>query len=94
MLFLTLFFNILATTWFTLEVENTTDVGCENTTYGCCPDGISMAQGAALKGCDDDVAGLNCTDSSYGCCPDGNTTGWYGILYSLIHYITGYIYII
>ena len=42
-------------------------MACEDTPFGCCPDGMPSpdAEGA---GC---VAALTCASSTYGCCPDG-----------------------
>lgn len=38
--------------------------GCENTQYGCCPDGRTPSTGPNLENC-------SCAASKYGCCPDG-----------------------
>lgn len=57
----------------TVEYENGTD--CENTTYGCCPDGIIAANGPDYEGCEGLDEAENCSETAYGCCPDGNTTG-------------------
>lgn len=53
--------------------DNGTD--CENSTYGCCPDGIIAASGPEYEGCEDLETATNCSETAYGCCPDGNTTG-------------------
>ena len=44
---------------------NFTGCACETFTYGCCMDGITVAQGPNLEGC-------SC-NNSLGCCPDGVT---------------------
>ncbi|KAJ6638506.1 Papilin, partial [Pseudolycoriella hygida] len=39
---------------------------CQDSTYGCCQDGISEATGPGFHGCD-------CKKSQFGCCSDGRT---------------------
>ena len=46
---------------------NFTGCPCETFAYGCCPDGITVAQGPNLEGCE-----LKCS-SEFGCCSDGLT---------------------
>lgn len=49
---------------------------CRNTQFGCCPDGLTSAEGPGFKGCstygDLDSAGT-CEETEFGCCPDGAT---------------------
>lgn len=45
---------------------------CEQTQFGCCPDGFTAAVDAHGTGCSS-LTG-RCEDSEFGCCPDGNTT--------------------
>ena len=40
--------------------------GCQDSEYGCCKDGRTLAQGPNGKGC-------GCETSEFGCCPDGVT---------------------
>ena len=40
---------------------------CYTFEHGCCPDGITKAQGHNLEGCAD------CSTSEFGCCPDNFT---------------------
>lgn len=47
---------------------------CSNSTFGCCPDGQSTAQGEHFQGCDI-INQDNCTASYFGCCPDGASAG-------------------
>ena len=47
--------------------SNFTGCPCETFAYGCCPDGITVAEGPNLEGCE-----LNCS-SEFGCCSDGIT---------------------
>lgn len=58
------------------EVYETTTVqeDCANTTYGCCPNGISTATGTNFAGCGV-INAENCTISYFGCCPDGASPG-------------------
>lgn len=44
---------------------------CEESQFGCCPDGITVAEDADGSGCPSLTAA--CEDSKFGCCPDGNT---------------------
>ena len=44
---------------------NFTGCPCITFPYGCCPDGLTVAEGANLEGC-----GSNCS-SQFGCCSDG-----------------------
>lgn len=53
----------------TIEQED-----CSESTYGCCPDLASVAQGENFKGCDL-IHATDCTKSYYGCCPDNVTSG-------------------
>ncbi|ELU04243.1 hypothetical protein CAPTEDRAFT_219882 [Capitella teleta] len=49
--------------------------GCKNSTYGCCPDGLTAAEGKKFFGCpssDSIPVGL-CIESTFGCCLDGVT---------------------
>ncbi|GJQ76338.1 hypothetical protein Trydic_g2060 [Trypoxylus dichotomus] len=63
----------LSTTTTTTAPETTTEQeDCSQTTYGCCPDLVSVAQGDNYKGCDL-IYPTDCTKSSYGCCPDKKT---------------------
>lgn len=39
---------------------------CQDSTYGCCQDGVSEATGPKFHGCD-------CKKSQFGCCPDQRT---------------------
>ncbi|XP_055695924.1 papilin isoform X3 [Lutzomyia longipalpis] len=55
------------------EESSVTDAKfCAQSTYGCCPDGISEATGENFHGCDI-IDEADCTKSFYGCCPDGRT---------------------
>ncbi|XP_059610565.1 papilin isoform X4 [Phlebotomus argentipes] len=45
---------------------------CAQSTYGCCPDGLTEATGKDFHGCDL-IDEEDCTKSFYGCCPDGRT---------------------
>lgn len=56
-------------------LDNRFALECENTTHGCCPDGIIAASGPNNAGCEDLEEKGNCSESAFGCCPDGNTTG-------------------
>ncbi len=40
---------------------------CDTYDFGCCPDGVSVAQGPKLEGCS------GCESSDFGCCEDGFT---------------------
>ena len=44
---------------------------CDNSTYGCCPDGFFSPTGAFGEGC---MEYKTCEDTRYGCCQDGYTT--------------------
>lgn len=59
----------------TTLLPTTTEIpeNCSISTYGCCPDGKSAAEGEYFKGCD--ILKTNCSESYYGCCPDGTTSG-------------------
>ena len=41
---------------------------CQNSTFGCCPDGFHSANGPFDAGCDPITT---CQDTKYGCCKDG-----------------------
>ena len=41
---------------------------CPSHDYGCCPDGVTVAQGPKLEGCS------GCEASEHGCCEDGFTS--------------------
>jgi len=43
----------------------------QETRYGCCDDGVTIAEGPRGEGCPS-VSQL-CRDSQFGCCPDGVT---------------------
>ncbi|XP_018562061.1 papilin [Anoplophora glabripennis] len=51
----------------TKEMEIKED--CKNTTYRCCPDGVTAAEGPGYRGCN-----LPCSNSTFGCCQDGTTS--------------------
>ncbi|XP_013066274.2 uncharacterized protein LOC106054791 [Biomphalaria glabrata] len=67
-------------TLFTVAVSHTGS--CSYSKYGCCPDGITPAEGYGNKGCyappnDYPTKPLTnvggCKNTRYGCCPDGRT---------------------
>ncbi|XP_023705293.1 papilin isoform X5 [Cryptotermes secundus] len=43
-------------------------IKCEDTKFGCCPDGSTVAEGPFSKGCPQPKT---CEETEYGCCPDG-----------------------
>ncbi|XP_069673465.1 papilin isoform X4 [Periplaneta americana] len=43
-------------------------VKCHDTKFGCCPDGVAVAQGPFSKGC---LLPATCEETEFGCCPDG-----------------------
>lgn len=45
-------------------------VPCDNSTYGCCPDGFFSPTGPFNEGCNEYKT---CEDTRYGCCKDGYT---------------------
>ncbi|KAK2170655.1 hypothetical protein LSH36_1g05070 [Paralvinella palmiformis] len=49
--------------------------GCKQATYGCCPDGITAAEGQHFLGCPsrDRIPAGFCIESEFGCCLDGVT---------------------
>ncbi|KAK9688591.1 ADAM-TS Spacer 1 [Popillia japonica] len=62
------------TTTFTTSEATTVEVeDCSESTYGCCPDLVSVAQGEHFKGCDL-IDSTDCSKSYYGCCPDNVTS--------------------
>lgn len=40
---------------------------CDETEFGCCPDGVSPAKGRKKEGCPP----THCEETLFGCCPDG-----------------------
>ncbi len=42
---------------------------CEDSEFGCCPDGVTPAEGPGHSGCN--AIDASCAASFYGCCPDG-----------------------
>uniref|UniRef100_A0A915JPK7 Papilin n=1 Tax=Romanomermis culicivorax TaxID=13658 RepID=A0A915JPK7_ROMCU len=42
-------------------------LACNETEFGCCPDGATLATGLYLEGCS------NCSETEFGCCPDNYT---------------------
>jgi len=49
---------------------------CQNSEYGCCPDGVTAASGPDYYGCmprDPVPQGIECAVSQYGCCIDGHS---------------------
>ncbi|KAK4885313.1 hypothetical protein RN001_001584 [Aquatica leii] len=61
-----------STTLSSLEPSTTKVLSCKDSTYGCCPDGFSSAEGLYFEGCD--IFRHNCSDSYFGCCPDRITS--------------------
>ncbi|XP_022911513.1 papilin isoform X2 [Onthophagus taurus] len=56
-----------------LSTETTEEsVDCNISEFGCCPDGVKIAQGENFKGCD--IFKDDCNESLYKCCPDGVTS--------------------
>jgi len=53
-----------------LGVEN-----CQESMYGCCPDGLTAAEGPNFVGCaiNDPIPTGLCVESAFGCCIDGVT---------------------
>ncbi|XP_072168856.1 papilin-like [Diadema setosum] len=47
--------------------DTSNGVGCEESEFGCCPDGITSAGGPFQQGCSD------CEETIFKCCPDGIT---------------------
>ncbi len=47
--------------------------GCDATAFGCCPDGVTAANGFNGEGCGKDKIDTSCENSLYGCCSDGKT---------------------
>ncbi|XP_021914576.1 papilin isoform X2 [Zootermopsis nevadensis] len=42
-------------------------IKCEDTKFGCCPDGSTLAEGPFSKGCPQPAT---CEETEFGCCPD------------------------
>lgn len=50
---------------------------CRKSDHGCCPDGLTVAEGPNHEGCStisDPIPSGFCAESAFGCCPDGVTT--------------------
>ncbi|XP_071507379.1 uncharacterized protein [Diadema antillarum] len=47
--------------------DTSNGVGCEESEFGCCPDGVTTAGGPFQQGCSD------CEETIFKCCPDGIT---------------------
>lgn len=58
----------------TISYTTTEREDCNKTAYGCCPDGVSIAEGEHFRGCDI-VHPTDCNKSYYKCCPDGVKSG-------------------
>jgi len=48
---------------------------CQESLYGCCPDGLTAAEGPNFVGCasNDPIPTGLCIESEFGCCMDGVT---------------------
>ena len=62
-----------------LSISYNTDnliVVCSATRYGCCPDGITEAEGDNYFGCPvgDTISRGACVETEFGCCLDGQTS--------------------
>jgi len=55
----------------------------QETRYGCCDDGHTIAEGPRGEGCPSTQR--LCRDSQYGCCPDGLTSAAGQLPVSLFH---------
>ncbi len=47
--------------------------GCKGTEHGCCPDGVTAAEGPEYLGCPakDSIPRGACLETEFGCCHDG-----------------------
>ena len=48
-----------------IEISSGDGADCDQSTYGCCPDGVTMAQGPSNEGCDGVVVEVPDTDVYY-----------------------------
>jgi len=62
--------NVYSTVDHLLGMEN-----CRESTYGCCPDGLTAADGPNFVGCasNDPIPSGLCIESEFGCCINGVT---------------------